>query len=103
MHRNIRAMRPSPATRSNQSTLSSLRDMLPSQVMPRNRRAMPNNQLLQPQPGFAPQAQGAQPQAQGAQAQPSAQSQDNVQSQQIAAAAETQAPESNASNGSKPQ
>ena len=43
MHRNIRAMRPSPATRSNQSTLSSLRDMLPSQVMPRNRRAMPNN------------------------------------------------------------
>lgn len=50
------------------------------------------------QPGFAPQ-----PQAQGAQAQPSAQSQDNFQSQQIAAAAETQAPESNASNGSKPQ
>lgn len=55
------------------------------------------------QPGFAPQAQGAQPQAQGAQAQPSAQSQDYVHPQQIAAPAETQAPESNASNGSKPQ
>ena len=57
----------------------------------------------QPQPGFAPQAQGAQPQAQGAQAQPSAQSQDYVPPQQLDATAETQAPESNASNGSKPQ
>ena len=54
-------------------------------------------------PGFAPQAQGAQPQAQGAQAQPSAQSQDYVPPQQLAAQAETSAPESNASNGSKPQ
>lgn len=50
----------------------------------------------QPQPGFAPQAQGAQ-------AQPSAQSQDYVPPQQLDATAETQAPESNASNGSKPQ
>ena len=62
------------------------------------------------QPGFAPQAQGAQPQAQGAQpqaqgaqAQPSAQSQDYVPPQQHNAPAETSAPESNASNGSKPQ
>ena len=62
----------------------------------------------QPQPGFAQQPvngqqPGFEPQAQGAQAQPSAQSQDYVQPQQLAAPAETQAPESNASNGSKPQ
>ena len=62
----------------------------------------------QPQPGYAQQPvngqqQGFAPQAQGAQAQPSAQSQDYVPPQQLAAQAETSAPESNASNGSKPQ
>lgn len=62
----------------------------------------------QPQPGYAQQPvngqqQGFAPQAQGAQAQPSAQSQDYVQPQQIAAPAETQAPESNVTNGAKPQ
>lgn len=51
----------------------------------------------QPQPGFAQQPvngqqPGFEPQAQGAQAQPSAQSQDYVQPQQLAAPAETQAP-----------